>query len=369
MLRRRLTRLVEAVTSISHKATAPVTGLRDSLRAVPDSLANGVRGARTSNNGTWARLRGNSDPLTLPVVRQYSGWFGRQSDYVQAALIILSLVMAFLLAVAGGWIGLKPPRVQAAQAKSQPVDLAGILYALNKEQPAPPEIKCEPFETDAACQRRLAAAAELHEDRFSDYVRQAKAEQQQTVWERKGDAFPKYDANTGGLAFTFALEGKAQGKPKPAPKPTPIATPNAIQKRLGQLLAKTPFGQGDAKTCTPLRIIARTPAGVAAGTWPDQGDAETKAKPFVHPCLRAPEWKAVVRVDPETAAEWEKRAKADGWRLVMFFRVEDWESALHPNWAEDVRLRDDDLLPEQRVWLWVDEVQLVIGDLVVQRWR
>ena len=336
MPRKRTTSLFRTVASISHRAVnSPDAGFSALQRALA-GLGDRLRNAARVIPGAWERFRGSVDVLALPVIRQYAAWFGKQAGHVQVALITLSLALAFLLALAAGRLGLTPPAVHEAKAQAETLDLAGALYGWADQQPAVTEVKCGPFETQAACQRRLATDAEQYEDRFGDYVRQVRDEQQWAVWKRKGDAFPKYNADTGELVFTFALEGKAQG---------------------------------DAKYCTPLRVIAKMPEGVHAGIWPDQGDAKTKIKPFAHPCLRAPEWTAVVRVDTETAKIWDERAKADGWRLEMFFRLENWESPLHPDWDEDARLRGEDLLAERRLWLWVDEVQLVIGDLVVQRWR
>jgi hypothetical protein len=324
------------VMSPPARRTAPAVGLRTSLRSTLEGLANGLHTTGRVIRGAWARLRRGVDVLALPVVRPYAAWFDKQADYVQAALITLSLAMALLPGVTAGQLGLSPPAVQEAKAQTVPTDMAGVLYAWTDQQPAVTKVQCNPFETEVACQRRLAAEAEQYVGLFDEYLGQLQGEQQRAIWTRKGDAFPKYNADTGEMAFSFGLEGKALGDPK---------------------------------TCTPLRVIAKVPEGVVSGIWPDQGDAKTKIKPFTHPCLRAPEWKAVVRVDPETVKIWEKRAKADGWRLEVFFYLEDWESPFHTNWDDDARLREEDLLAERRLWLWVDEVQLVIGDLVVQQWN
>jgi hypothetical protein len=309
------------------------------------------------------RFRGGGSVPNLPVVRQYAAWFSNQADYVQVALIGLSLVLALLFGVAAGRMGLAPPRVQEAKAEAQPTDLAGILYAWMDGQPGAPGLDCQSFETQIACQWRLEADAEKYEDDFAGYVRRLQGEQKQADWAREGGAFPKYDSVTGELAFDFALEGKAQGKLKPT------VTPSPLQKKVNELLAKLSFDQGQTRICTPLRIIMKMPEGVSPGIWPDQGDIKTKPKAFAHPCLRAPGWKAVVRVAPDTAKIWEERAKAEGWRLEMVFRLEEWENALRRGWDDDARLGAEDLLPEQPVDLWVDELRLVIGNLVVQRWR
>ena len=307
---------------------APGRSLLASLRAALTGLRQRLRGAYT-------QLRSGVNVLNLPVIRQYAAWFSKQAGYVQGAVIVLSLALAFLLALAAGRMGLDVPNVQQAKAEVLPSDLAGELYRWTQTQPGAPGFACGAFESQAACQLRRAAEAATYQGRFDAYVRQAQGEQQKAVWTRTGDAFPKFDAK-GNLAFAFALEGKAQG---------------------------------DAKTCTPTRILATMPQGIITGVWPDQGDAASKAKPFAHPCLRAPDWKAVVRVDSETAKLWDQRAKAEGWRLEMFYRLAEWQSALRDGWGGDSLLLGDDLLTERKMRLWVDEVRLVIGDLVVQRWR
>lgn len=364
MIHRLLQRLRLVVRSGRNRiaVAVPAMGVMPG-RSLMASLRSALAGLRQRLSRLWARLRGGGNVLNLPGVRNFAAWFTRQADHVQVAMITLLCAMALLLGVAAGRMGLAPPRVQEARAEAQPTDLAGILYALMDGQPGSPGLGCQSFETQVVCQRRLEAAGEKYEDDFADYVHRLQGEQKLAVWSREGGAFPKYDSGTGELAFDFALEGKAQGKLKPT------VTPSPLQKKVTELLAKLSSDQGQTGIYTPLRVIMKMPEGVSPGIWPDQGDVQTKPKTFAHPCLRAPDWKAVVRVPPDTARTWEERAKADGWRLEMVFRLEQWEDALRRGWDEDTRLDADDLLPEQRMDLWVDEVRLVIGDLVVQRWR
>lgn len=200
------------------------------------------------------------------------------------------------------------------------------------------------------CGQRLAASAEKWQSDFAGFVARIQAEKRHAEWKREGKDFPTYNRDTGIITFTLALEGDVRG---------------------------------DAKTCLPFRVIAQMPPGITTGQWPDQGNEATapadirerlgdvgvKPAPFPHPCLRATDWTAWVRLAPGTAESWMARAKEKGWRLEMFFHLDKAESPLRPNWDEDARLTDSDFLKEQRIWLWVDEVRLVIGDLVVHRWR
>ncbi len=288
--------------------------------------------------------------LRLPLVRRFSGWLGGQADYMQIGLIAFSLALAFLLAVAAGYIGVRPPAALTAKAEAPSHQLTAVLYEWLEQRPALPSTACGPAEPPAMCGQRLAADAEKWQARFAAYVTRIQAEQRYATWKREGKDFPTYNRDTGIIAFTLTLEGDVRG---------------------------------DAKTCLPSRVIAEMPRGITTGLWPDQANEATapanirerlregivKPAPFPHPCLRATEWTAWARIAPAAAQSWTARAKEKGWRLEMFFRLDKAESPLRPNWNEDARLTDSDFLKEQRIWLWVDEVRLVIGDLVVHRWR
>jgi hypothetical protein len=126
---------------------------------------------------------------------------------------------------------------------------------------------------------------------------------------------------------------------------------------------------GDEKTCIPLRVVAFMPEGIITGVWPDQQGPDSPKNPFLHPCLRCVEWKARVRVDAAEARRWIRAAKAEGCRLEMHFRLRGWESPIRTEWARDACLKANDFVGERRIWLWVDEVRLMVGDEMVQRWH
>ncbi len=326
------------------------------------SLLDGIRNWMSPIVSAWSdfrlrlgalrRLRPprGADILRLPLVRRYAAWFGRQEDYVQIGLLAFSLAMALLLAVAAGYIGVHPPSIFTAKAQGPHRELAAVLYDWLERQPARPSTECGPFVPPALCTQRLAANAQKWEADFAAYVVDIQGQTYSVEWTRAGKDFPAYNKDTGVITFTLALEGKPQA---------------------------------DEKTCLPFRVIAQMPPGITTGPWPDQG---AQAKPagglrqrlkqvvvkpalFLHPCLRAAEWTAWARVEPETARVWAAWAKDKDWKLEMHFRLDRMESLLRPNWDEDARLTDGDWLTEQRVWLWVDAVRLVIGDVVVHEWR
>lgn len=344
-------RILQTATHIAVRGLVPTGMFLDTVRGRLDRPAAAWADMRLRMAALWRLypVRG-VDVLRLPLVRRFSGVLGDQPDYVQVGLIAFSLAMAFLLAVATGYIGLRPPAALTAKAEAPSHELAAVLYEWLERRPALPSTQCGPAETPAMCGQRLAAGAEKWQADFADYLAGIQAEQRYAAWKREGKDFPTYNRDTGIITFTLALEGDVRG---------------------------------DAKTCLPFRVIAEMPQGLTTGLWPDQGNEaaapadlrkrlrEVIVKPalFPHPCLRATEWTAWARVEPEAAQVWTDRAKEKGWRLEMFFRLDKAESPLRPNWDEDARLTDSDFLKEQRIWLWVDEVRLVIGDLVVHRWR
>lgn len=299
-------------------------------------------------SAAWQRIRRLAGlMLNLPLARRYSAWFAEQADYIQVAVMASSLAMAFLLAVAAGYVGIRPPAALKAQAPDR--GLAAALYDWMAQRPALPSTQCEPFDPPGPCGERLVAAAEKWQDDFSQYVAGIRSRQFYAEWKRDGKDFPTYNRETQVFTFTLAVEGNVRA---------------------------------DAKTCVPFRVIAQMPNGITAGPWPDHGgeaprvdilkrlrELRARPKPVPHPCLRAPEWTAWVRVEPETARIWTDRAREKGWKLEMYFRMDRAESLLLPNWDEDGRLTDADFLKEQRIWLWVDAVRLLIGDLVVHEWR
>lgn len=286
----------------------------------------------------------------VPAVDKYSNWFAAQEDCVQVGILILSLLMAFLLAVAAGYIGIRPPAALMAKAKAPDLGFAAALYDWMAQRPALPSTQCGPVDPPGPCGERLAASAEKWQADFSQYVAAIQSRQYYAEWTRAGEEFPTYNRETQVFTFTLAVEGDIRA---------------------------------DAKTCVPFLVIAQMPSGITAGPWPDPGsqaasrldilkrlrEVRAKSKPKPHPCLRAPQWTAWVRVEPETARIWADRAKEKGWKLEMYFRLDRAESLLLSNWDEDARLTDADFLKEQRIWLWVDAVRLVIGDLVVHEWR
>ncbi|MBC7258820.1 MAG: hypothetical protein H5T65_06200 [Chloroflexi bacterium] len=299
----------------------------------------------------WARHHPSAATvLRLPLVRHFSAWYAAQPNYVQMGLNVISLAMALLLAVAAGYLGLRPPSALTAKAQAPTHELAAILYGWMDQRPALPSADCGPFEPAAACRARQAADVAQWESRFAEYVRIIQAEQERAEWVHDGKDFPTYNRDTGVITFTLALQGAVRA---------------------------------DEKNCLPFRIIAQVPSGITTGPWPDQGgqakantdirqrlrEVAVKPKPFPHPCLRTAQWTAWARVEPETAQVWAAWAKDKGWKLEMFFHLDNAECPLAPNWDEDARLTKQDFAEEQRIWLWVDEVRLAIGDAIVQRWR
>lgn len=309
----------------------------EAARRLRTGVAEIWDGGRRLIRGIWGLHQPHrTDVLRWPVVRRFSDWFGQQDTFAQVMLITLSLATGFLLAVAAGYTVVRPPSMPTAKAEASSHELTSVLYEWLAQRPALPSTKCGPEVLPAACGQRLAAGAEQWQARFAAYVAALQAEQWYAQWRREGKDFPAYDRGAGILTFTLGLEGAVRA---------------------------------DGKTCLPFRVIAELPQGITAGLWPDQGNYNTKPKPFPHPCLRATEWIARVRVEPETAQIWMDRARQQGWKVEMFFHLDKAESPLRPNWDEDARLTDDDFLKEQRIWLWVDEVRLVIGGTVVHRWR
>lgn len=321
--------------------------VRRRLNAVSSALDD----ARMRLRVTWRLHRPRSgDILRWPLVRRYSAWFGEQSEYMQIGLLAFSLAMAFLLSVAAGYMGIRPPAALTAKAEAPTHELAAVLYEWQAQQPALPSTKCAAYTPKETCWRQLSASADKWQAAFAGYMAAIQAEQRHAVWKREGKDFPAYNEEAGVITFTLALEGASRA---------------------------------DEKTCRPFRVIAEMPPGVTTGTWPDQRQQAAhaadirqrlkqviaKPKLFPHPCLWATEWTAWARIEPATAHSWAASAKEKGWQLEMFFRLHEVESPLLPNWDEDARLTDADFLKEQRVWLWVDEVRLVIGDLVVHTWR
>lgn len=298
----------------------------------------------------WAHRPSAATVLALPLVRRYSAWFGQQSDFVQIALLAFSLTIAFLLAVAAGHIGVRPPAVRAAEVQEPPPTLASVLYAWLERRPARPSTTCGPFVPPALCAQRLAADAEKWQADFAAYQADLQSRQSYAAWTRDGKDFPAYNSETGIFTFALALEGNPRA---------------------------------DKKTCVPFRVIVQMPLGICTDPWPDQGaqakpgtdtrqrlrQVVVKSAAFPHPCLRTTEWTAWARVEPETAQIWAAWAKDKGWKLEMYFRLARAESLLLPDWDEDARLTEADFLKEQRIWLWVDAVRLVIGDVVVHEWR
>lgn len=348
--RRLAQRVLETVIPRAVRGVASTIRFMEALRGWMRRIAPVWASVRLRVGALWRLVCARSEGiLRWPVVRPLSDWLGEQHDYMQFALISLSLAMAFLLAVAAGYIGLHPA-VLTAKAEAPSHELAAVLYEWLEQRPALPSTQCPPHMPQEACWRQLAAGAEKWQTDFADYVARIQAEQRYAMWKHSGKDFPTYNRDTGVLTFTLALEGLVRA---------------------------------DEKTCLPFRVIAEMPPGITAGLWPDHGHAKTRAagilqrlpfgagktKTFPHPCLRATDWTAWVWPEPATAESWMARAKEKGWALEMFFRLDKAESPLLPNWDEDARLTDEDFLKEQRIWVWVDEVRLVIGDTVVHRWR
>ncbi len=294
--------------------------------------------ARTAGR-LWAWVAGQVPRFLQPLVRPYINWLQRQPRYVLALLNAWLVLLAVALAILAAFLWMKPATLAQSAAPTeiliQTHDLSEVLYRWLEEQPGVPQVRCEDFETPAQCQRRLASEAEKFQHDFWKYVCGQTVVMQSAVWVKAGDAFPKYNAAAGEFEFAFRMEGE------PA---------------------------GDEKTCIPLRVIALMPEGIITDVWPDQQGPDSPKDPFPHPCLRCTDWKVRVRVDAVEASRWVRKAQADGWRLEMHFRLEGWESPIRGDWGRDASLKADDFVDERRIWLWVDEVRLVVGDEVVRRW-
>ncbi len=345
VVRRRLGRwLAETAAVVVVRGMVSTGAFLSAVRDWLGRMAASWARARLRLGAMWRSHRPSVEEiLRWPVVQGFSRWFAQQKDCVQVAVIAFSLAMAFLLSVAAGYVA-------RIQAEAPPHELSGVLYEWRAQQPALPSTKCAPYTPQEICWRQLAAGAGKWQADFAGYVARIQAEQRYAAWKREGKDFPAYNRDTGVITFTLALEGAVRA---------------------------------DEKTCLPFRVIAQMPTGITTGPWPDQGDQakpsgdirqrlrETivKPKPFPHPCLRTTNWTAWARIEPATAQSWAARAKEKGWKLEMFFRLHEAESPLLSNWDEDGRLTDADFLKEQRIWLWVDEVRLVIGDQVVYTWR
>ncbi|MDH7488779.1 MAG: hypothetical protein QHH80_04660 [Anaerolineae bacterium] len=341
---------MRVVIAITSRAVITGAGWTEVVRRRLNAVSSALDDARLRLGAMWRLYPPRGlDILRWPVVRGFSQWFERQEDYMQVALLAFSLAMAFLLIVAAGYIGLRPPAALTAKAEA-PTDLAAVLYEWKAQQPALPATKCDPHTPQETCWRQLMAGAEEWQADFAEYVAAIQAKQRYAAWTHEGKDFPTYNRDTGVITFTLALEGPVRA---------------------------------DEKTCLPFRVIAQMPAGITTGPWSDQEDQAkpsgdirqrlrdtgVKPKPFPHPCLRTTNWTAWVRIEPATAQSWAARAKEKGWKLEMFFRLHEAESPLLSNWDEDGRLTDGDFLKEQRIWVWVDEVRLLIGDQVVYTWR
>lgn len=318
--------------------------IRDAFRRVADRLSVLGQAAwqalTQAARGLRARVVAGASGVRLPLIQRYTDWLQRQQPIVQTGLLAWMAALAAALAILAVSLWMNPT-ILAKSALPESVvqthDLSEMLYGWLEEEPKPPKADdCGPFETSAQCQRRLASQAEAFQVKFWAYAHQQTEMTQSAVWVKAGDAFPAYSAAAGLFEFPFQMEG-------------------------------TP--QGDPKTCIPLRVIASMPPGIVTKAWPDQQGPDAPANPFPHPCLRCTEWTARVGADADTAKRWIEAAKADGWRLEMTFRLQEWESPIRDEWDRDACLAADDFVGERRIWLWVDEVRLVVGDEVAHRWR
>ncbi len=344
MRRERIRRFLEtAVIPMRRLVPLRLPPVGAALRSAADDVSRLARTAwqalAQAVRSLWARVAARTSGLSLPFVQKYTAWLQRQPSYVQTLLSGWMVLLAAALAVLAVFLWINPPIVAKSappEAVIQTRDPSEVLYGWLEEQPEVPKTNCGSFETAAQCQRRLASQAEAFQVKSWAYAYEQMGVMQSAVWVKAGDAFPGYKTSAGLFEFSFQMEG--------AP-------------------------QGDAKTCIPLRVIASMPEGIVTKAWPDQQGPDSPKNPFPDPCLRSTEWTAQVGVDAAEARRWIGAAKADGWRLEMTFRLQGWESPIRDDWDRDACLTADDFLSERRIWLWVDEVRLVVGDEVVHRWR